>query len=41
MTWTTRTSEIGLFVAGGGGWVIETHELRGLPPGLSSSSATP
>jgi hypothetical protein len=27
-TWATRTAEIGLFVAGKGGWVVETHELR-------------
>jgi hypothetical protein len=27
LTWSTRTSEIGLFVAGNGGWVVETHEL--------------
>jgi hypothetical protein len=32
MTWTTNTSEIGMFVAGAGGWVVETHELRGQPP---------
>jgi hypothetical protein len=31
-TWATQTSEIGLFVAGRGGWVVETHELRGAPP---------
>jgi hypothetical protein len=27
-TWATATSEIGLFVGGNGGWVIETHEMR-------------
>ena len=27
-TWATRTAEIGLFVAGRGGWVVETHELK-------------
>ena len=27
-TWATRTAEIGLFIAGKGGWVVETHELR-------------
>jgi hypothetical protein len=27
-TWTTPTSQIGLFVAGRGSWVVETHELR-------------
>lgn len=27
-TWATPTSTIGLFVGGGGGWIIETHELR-------------
>jgi len=32
-TWQTPTSEIGLFVAGNGGWVVETHEMRGAPPG--------
>jgi hypothetical protein len=31
MTWSTRTSEIGLFVAGSGGWVVETHELITTP----------
>jgi hypothetical protein len=34
-TWTTPTEDIGLFVAGGGGWVAETHELRGVPPSLA------
>ncbi len=29
-TWATATSEIGLFVGGNGGWVIETHEMRPL-----------
>ncbi len=24
----TNTSVIGLFVAGNGGWVVETHEMR-------------
>ncbi|HEV7554579.1 MAG TPA: hypothetical protein VGO00_03930 [Kofleriaceae bacterium] len=35
-TWSTQSSEIGLFVGGRGAWVIETHELRGTtegPPG--------
>ena len=33
-TWASPTSEIGLFVAGRGGWVVETHELRQIgPPG--------
>lgn len=27
-TWETPTSEIGLFVGGNGGWIVETHELR-------------
>lgn len=27
-TWATPTSVIGLFVAGNGGWVVETHEMR-------------
>ena len=27
-TWATQTSEIGLFVGGNGGWIVETHELR-------------
>jgi hypothetical protein len=35
MTWATPTSEIGLFVAGRGSWVVETHELRGQPPSAS------
>lgn len=35
-TWATTTSEIGLFVAGRGGWVVETHELR--PRTLSAST---
>jgi hypothetical protein len=34
-TWATATSEIGLFVGGNGGWVIETHELR--PREMSAS----
>ena len=33
-TWQTKTSTIGLFVAGRGGWVIETHELR--TPGVTA-----
>ena len=36
--WATPTSEIGLFVAGSGGWVVETHELRGAPPALTSAT---
>jgi hypothetical protein len=39
MTWSTRTSEVGLFVAGSGGWIVETHELSGAPPGLTGASA--
>jgi len=39
MEWTTRTSDIGLFVAGSGGWVVETHELRGAAPGLTTPQA--
>jgi hypothetical protein len=27
-TWMTTSSVIGLFVAGNGGWVVETHEMR-------------
>ena len=34
-TWATRTAEIGLFVAGKGGWVVETHELR---PAVASAA---
>ena len=30
-TWTTQTSSIGLFVAGNGGWVVETHEMLVVP----------
>ncbi|MBX3159210.1 MAG: hypothetical protein KF773_24795 [Deltaproteobacteria bacterium] len=33
VTWASRTSEVGLFVAGNGGWLVETHEIRGAPPG--------
>jgi hypothetical protein len=33
--WETRSSEIGLFVAGRGGWVVETHEMR--VPSLTSA----
>lgn len=36
VTWATRTSTIGLFVAGKGGWVVETHELR--PPGTVTAA---
>lgn len=36
VTWATRTSTIGLFVAGRGGWVVETHELR--PPGMVTAA---
>jgi hypothetical protein len=35
-TWATRTSTIGLFVAGKGYWVVETHELR--PPGMVTAA---
>jgi hypothetical protein len=38
VTWASRTSETGLFVAGNGGWVVETHEVRGLPPGAASTT---
>jgi hypothetical protein len=31
-TWLTPSSEIGLFVAGRGNWIVETHEMRGAPP---------
>jgi hypothetical protein len=36
--WSTPTSQIGLFVAGKGGWVVETHELRGAAPAMTSAS---
>ncbi|MDB4956427.1 MAG: hypothetical protein JWO36_3996 [Myxococcales bacterium] len=38
MTWATTSSEIGEFVAGSGGWIVETHELRGAPPSLTATS---
>ncbi|HSN30149.1 MAG TPA: hypothetical protein VLT45_27870 [Kofleriaceae bacterium] len=40
-TWATPNAEIGLFVAGKGGWVVETHELRQAPqvtPGAESAA---
>jgi hypothetical protein len=40
-TWMTQSSKIGLFVAGRGGWVVETHEMRGTPPLLTGAAPSP
>ena len=37
-TWSTPTSQVGLFVAGSGGWVVETHELRGAAPSMTTTA---
>ena len=38
-TWETTTAEIGLFVAGKGGWVVETHELKQQLTPVAASAA--